>query len=191
MAFIAIFAALLVVCSWLAIPMGMFGIASLTLQTFAVILAGLLLNPLEALLSSVVYILLGLTGLPVCANFTSLYSKFGTPFGGYILGFVIAPVLISLVRMLIYKLLEKNKPSLAKNKALKITIYIVLAIVLGIVAVDTPALVQYMWVTGADFTSSILTIAVAFLPTDILKCVLSALVAVALELPFRKMRGIK
>lgn len=181
MAFIAVFAALMCVCAWIAVPaVG----TSFTLQTFAIILAGLVLSPFDALLSGIVYILLGVVGLPVFSSFGTLYSRIGTPYGGYIIGFVFAPFVISLVKNLLCSALEKSGKD---NKAIKTAVYVAVAIVLGILVIDIPGVVQHKLMTGAPWFDSIALAALAFLPTDLLKCVLAAVVALAIEKPLGKL----
>jgi biotin transport system substrate-specific component len=180
MSLIAIFAALMCVCAWIAVPspfsMGTF----FTLQTFAIILAGLVLSPLEAFLSSVIYILLGVAGLPVFSSFGTLYSRLFSPYGGYIIGFLFAPLLISLAKNALMRLND--------SRAYKYIIYIATAIVLGILVIDIPGVIQYMIISGSDFVTSSVLAALAFMPTDILKCVLAAIAAIALEKPLEKMK---
>ena len=101
MVYIALFAVLIAVCSWISIPT----IVPFTLQTFAVFCALGLLGGRRGTISVLVYILLGAVGLPVFAGFTSgIGILFGTT-GGYIIGFVF----LALVYWLITKLLG-NKP---------------------------------------------------------------------------------
>ncbi len=84
MAYIAVFAALMAVCSWIAIPAAV----PFTLQTFGVFMAVGILGGKRGSLSVLVYILLGAIGLPVFANFTGgLGILIGTT-GGYIVGFL-------------------------------------------------------------------------------------------------------
>lgn len=188
MAFIAIFAALNCVCAWLAVPNPFSG-TSFSLQTFAIILTGLVLSPIESLLTSLVYVLLGAVGLPVFSSFGTLYSRLFTPYGGYIIGFLIAPLLISLTKNVLINIVERNHLSTAATKTLKAVICTGTAIVIGILIIDIPAVIQHKLMSGTPWSVSITMAALAFLPTDIVKCILAAIVSLALEKPLKLIRG--
>ncbi len=82
-----LFAALILVCTHLAIPMPS-GVP-LTLQTFAVALGGFLLGPVYGTLAVGVYLLLGAAGLPVFSGFTGGIGRFVGPTGGFLWGFLL------------------------------------------------------------------------------------------------------
>ncbi|MBR6338107.1 MAG: biotin transporter BioY [Ruminococcus sp.] len=187
-AFVAMFAALICICSWIAVPNPLSAGVSFTLQTFGVILAGLLLRPLEAFLTSLVYMLLGLVGLPVMSGFGTLYTRFPTAGGGYIIGFYITPVIIALVRMPLFALADRHYSGDARKRA-HFVIYLMLSVVIGIAAVDIPGIIQGMHYTKMGLNEAIVPFALAFMPTDIVKCILTALTASALERPLRSMHN--
>ena len=81
LALVGLFAALMAVCAWISIPVGP---VPVTLQTFAVFLAAALLGSKRGTLAMLVYILLGVVGLPVFARFSTLNP---VTFG-YVLGFL-------------------------------------------------------------------------------------------------------
>ena len=84
--FIGIFAALIAICSWISVPF--------TLQTMGVFTAVGLLGGKRGSLAVLVYILLGLVGLPVFAGFSGgVGVLFGTT-GGYIIGFLASALLM-------------------------------------------------------------------------------------------------
>ena len=66
MVYIAVFAVLMAICSWISIP----ATVPFTLQTFAVFLAVCVLGGKRGTIAVVVYILLGAIGIPVFAGFT-------------------------------------------------------------------------------------------------------------------------
>lgn len=187
-AFVAMFAALICVCSWIAVPNPFSAGVNFTLQTFAVILAGLVLSPIEALLTGVVYLLLGLVGLPVMSGFGTLYARFPTAAGGYIIGFYITPVIIALIKTVLLKIADSRELEPAAKNTAHFVIYLVLAIVVGILAVDIPGMIQGMYITKMNFKAALVPFALSFLPTDIIKCVAAALVASALEKPLKMIR---
>ena len=84
LAYIAIGAALITICSWISIPMTV----PFTLQTFAVFAVLLMLGGERGTLSTVVYVLLGAVGAPVFAGFTGGIGVLLGMTGGYIIGFI-------------------------------------------------------------------------------------------------------
>lgn len=70
-AFVAVFAALAAVMSFIAIPVGP---VPITLQTLGVTLAGVLLGPVRGFLAIALWIVVGLLGLPVFRAFPRIRS---------------------------------------------------------------------------------------------------------------------
>ena len=102
MCFCAIFAALLAVCSWIAIPITV----PVTLQTFAVFAAIELLGTKCSTAAICVWLLLGAAGVPVFAGFKSGLGTLSGVTGGYIIGFLLCPVTAALVKKLAGKYSE-------------------------------------------------------------------------------------
>jgi len=92
----SLFAALTAVCAWLSIPLP--GV-SFTMQTFAVLLTLGILGGRWGTVSILLYLLLGLVGLPVFALFRGGAATLLEPAGGFLWGF--------LVSGLVYWALEK------------------------------------------------------------------------------------
>ncbi len=82
--YVAIFAALIAVCSWIAIP----STVPFTLQTFAVFLTLTLLGGKRGTMAVAVYLLLGAVGVPVFANFSGGIGALVGSTGGYLIGFL-------------------------------------------------------------------------------------------------------
>lgn len=86
-------AALIIICSWISVPLTI----PVTLQTFAVFTAAGLLGPKKATSSVLVYILLGAVGLPVFHGFTGGFGILLGTTGGYIIGFLFASAAVGLL----------------------------------------------------------------------------------------------
>lgn len=82
--YMAVCAALMAICSWIAIPTTV----PFTLQTFAVFLTVILLGGRRGTIAVLVYILLGAVGIPVFAQFTGGIGILLGSTGGYIVGFL-------------------------------------------------------------------------------------------------------
>ncbi len=86
LAYIAIAAALISICSWITIPLPS-GIP-VTLQTFGVCTAAGILGFKRGTAATAVYIVLGLIGMPVYSAFRSGPATLFGNTGGYIIGFI-------------------------------------------------------------------------------------------------------
>ena len=95
-ALIATFAALIVVCALLpAISVG--GLVPITLQTFAVLLAGAVLGAQRAFLAVLLYLALGAIGLPVFSGGAAGIAPFMGPTAGYLVAFPLAAALCGFI----------------------------------------------------------------------------------------------
>ena len=90
MVYIAIFAVLMAIWSWISIPTGV----PFTLQTFGVFLAVGVLGGRRGTLAVLVYILLGAIGVPVFAGFTGGIGVLLNNTGGYIIGFLFSALVM-------------------------------------------------------------------------------------------------
>ena len=82
--YIALFAVLIAICSWISIPTSV----PFTMQTFGVFMAVGVLGGRRGTLSVLVFILLGAAGIPVFAGFTGGPGILFGMTGGYIIGFL-------------------------------------------------------------------------------------------------------
>ncbi|MEE3460676.1 MAG: biotin transporter BioY [Lachnospiraceae bacterium] len=82
----AICAALICVLAPVSIPMP--GGVPISLATFAVMLAGLLLGAGYGTVSALIYLVLGAVGVPVFAGWTAGIGKLAGPTGGYLVGYL-------------------------------------------------------------------------------------------------------
>lgn len=87
---IALGTVLIIICAWISIPLTV----PFTLQTFAIFAVSGLLGGKKGTLAVLVYILLGAVGLPVFAGFKSGIGVLASSTGGYILGFLLSPMVM-------------------------------------------------------------------------------------------------
>ncbi len=120
-AFISLFTVLIAVGAQISIPLGT---VPITLQMLFIFLAGLLLEPFDALLSLVLYLLIGAIGLPVFANFSGGLSHLFGPTAGYLYAFPISAFVIAFLR-------KKINPYVAGTVGLAI-VYLLGWFVLGL-----------------------------------------------------------
>jgi biotin transport system substrate-specific component len=105
MTFAALMTALIAVLSQIAIPLPS-GVP-ITLQTLAVALCGYLLG-LNGTISVLIYILLGIIGAPVFTYMRGgIHHIFGSPTGGFIIGFLFLALLCGISELLFIKTRKK------------------------------------------------------------------------------------
>lgn len=87
---IALFGILIGICSWITIP----GPLPFTLQTFGVFLTVSVLGGKRGTAAVLLYIFMGLIGLPVFSGFQGGIGVILGPTGGYIVGFIISALVM-------------------------------------------------------------------------------------------------
>lgn len=162
MALIAMFAVIIAACSWISIPMTV----PFTLQTFGVFCALGMLGGKRGTVSVLVYILLGVVGVPVFSGFKGGVGTLLGTTGGYIIGFLLSA--------LVYWLIT----SLAGKK----TIIMILAMLAGLLCCYAFGTVWFMLVyaqkSGAIGIMTALGWCVfPFIIPDILKILLAVLIS--------------
>ena len=103
MVLIALFSAIIVICSLITIP----SIIPFTLQTFAVFLCLNILGAKKGLISILIYILLGVAGLPVFSGFNGGLGALLNVTGGYIIGFIFSALAFWLITAMLNKKTSK------------------------------------------------------------------------------------
>ena len=88
--YIAVFAVIMAICSWISIPAAV----PFTLQTFGVFIAVGILGGKRGTLSVLVFILLGAIGVPVFAGFSGGIGVLAGTTGGYIIGFLFSALVM-------------------------------------------------------------------------------------------------
>ena len=153
MVYIAVFAVLIAICSWISIPTTV----PFTLQTFAVFLTVGVLGGKRGSMAVLIYILLGAIGIPVFAGFSGgLVTLLGNT-GGYIIGFLFS----ALVMWLMEKLLGKKTWVLA------------VSMVLGLVVCYAVGTVWFMVVYTQKIATVLSLCVIPFIIPDLIKIALA------------------
>ena len=148
--FVAMFAALIAVCSIVSIPIGE---VPVTLQTFAVCLSGAMLGWRRGMLSVLIYTLLGAVGLPVFAGMKGGVGVLAGSTGGYIAGFLLTALIIGAAA-------EKWE-----RKALPLTV----SMIFGVLLCYAIGTVWFLFVTKTRVGDALLLCVVPFLIPDAVK----------------------
>ncbi len=90
--FVALFTAVLCVVAPLCLPIG---IVPVSLATFVVYISGAVLGGKKAAFAVLMYILLGVAGLPVFSGFSGGLQRIASPLGGFILSYVPCAVVVA------------------------------------------------------------------------------------------------
>lgn len=167
LALITTFAALVSVCAVLpAVPTG--GAVPITLQTFGVMLTGLLLGPRRAGAALTLYVLVGLAGAPVLSGATGGVGVLAGPSAGYLLAFPLAAVVVGLV----------SGPALRVRGRWRVPALWAAACAGSMLVVHPMGIAVLGWRLGLS-TGEAVTAGAVFLPGDLLKNALAAVVAAA------------
>ncbi|WP_204163331.1 biotin transporter BioY [Nocardioides gilvus] len=174
LALVAVFAAVIAVCSILpGIPMGS-GVP-ITLQTFGVMLAGAVLGPVRGFLAVALYMAVGFAGLPVFAQGGATLGVLAKPSAGYLIAFPIAAFLCGLLVMWV-RSRGFRWPVLAITLAGLAASFLVVH-PLGIVG-------MYYRVEAFETWREAIVADMAYWPGDVAKNIAMALVAVAVHRAF-------
>lgn len=168
---IALLTALMCASAFISIPLP-FTDVPLTAQTLMVNLIGMILGPVEALLTMVVYVLLGLCGLPVFSGGVGGPAKLFGPTGGYIFSWIIAVVVISLL----------------KGKKYNFIRYTIVSVAVGFVIIYGLGTLYFMFNMHMGLQPALTMCVYPYIPLDIAKCVIAALLAKPIQDLLKKVR---
>ena len=163
MILISLFAALTAVGAFISIPIYP---VPLTLQTLFTLLAAMTLGSVMGASSQIIYVLLGVIGLPVFAGFKAGIGILFGPTGGFLFGFIISAYVIG-------KIIEVKKE---KN-----IFYYFLAGIIGTIILYIIGITQLSLITGIGIKKAIAVGMLPFLPGDILKIIAASFIASKLK----------
>ena len=159
----ALFTALTAVGAFIAIPVGP---VPITLQTFFVILSGLILGAKLGALSQITYVILGLIGLPVFSGGNGGLGALLRPSFGFLISYIVVAYIIG-------KLTQKNK-SLSR---------IIYSVILGSIIIYIIGVPYFYFIftsylgNSINFYGALKYACIPFIPGDIIKAVIAITLA--------------
>ena len=159
---IAIMAALTAVMAQISIPMPM-GVP-MTMQTFAITLAAVILGSKKGALSILVYVLMGAVGIPVFAGFSGGIQNLIGPTGGFIISFPIMAFIIGI------GVEHKDKKGM-----------FTLMLILGTVSNYVVGVIMFCIIAKAPVWTGISACVLPFIPTAIIKAVLASVLGLQIH----------
>lgn len=160
MALASLFAALIAVGAYIKIPIP-FSPVPITLQVFFIFLAGAMLGARWGTLSVIVYLLLGIIGLPVFSGGTSGLGILLGPTGGYLIGFALAAFLIGILSE------KKGTSSILLNAAFMLA---------GLCAIYVVGTSYLAYAANISIENAIKLGILPFLPADLLKVAIASVI---------------
>ena len=165
-----LFAAVIAVMAQISIPMPL-GVP-MTMQTFAITLAAVVLGSKLSAIATLVYLALGAVGVPVLANFSGGFDKFVGPTGGFLLSFPLMAFIIGWGA-------EHRKDFKGAY---------VIALVVGTVVNYVVGVALFCAVAKASVATGITACVLPFIPTAIIKAVLACAIGLNLR---KRIPGLK
>jgi len=157
----ALFAALTAVCAQISLPIPP---VPASLSLFAVFLGGAVLGPAYAALSIGGYVAMGAIGLPVFAGFRGGPNVLFGPTGGYLLGYILCAAAVGALS----RRVQRTVPAR----------FAVMALCLPLCYI--PGVLHMMLITRADALTAAISGVLAFLPGDLAKALLAAMLSLRL-----------
>ena len=146
---IGLFTAIIAVCAQISIPMP-YGVP-MTLQTFAIPLAGAVLGIKNGTIAALVYVLLGAVGVPVFANFTGGIGMIFGRTGGFILAFPLMALCAGIGGK------KENH------------LWLAMWLIVGAIVLYISGMLMFSLVTSNGLVASFTFVVAPFLPTEAIK----------------------
>ena len=160
---ISLWTSVIAVMAQIAIPMPM-GVP-MTMQTFAITLAAIILGAKKGAIATGIYVLLGAIGMPVFANFTGGLHIVAGATGGFIISF---PIMAFIIGWGVdYK--EKMRGIL------------IVTIIVGTIVNYVIGVLIFCLVTGSSIVAGITACIIPFIPTAIIKAVAGGIVGIKMR----------
>jgi len=164
-----IMAALICIIAPLSIPLS--GGVPISLGTFIIMLSAVVLGPWMGTEATVVYILVGMVGLPVFSGYQAGLSVLAGPTGGFIVGYI--P--LAQFTGVFYRFLSKPRKAFLKY------LFLTLGMVLGTACCYALGTIWFVFAMKSTLTAALTACVYPFLPLDALKIVIVDILGPQLE----------
>ncbi len=173
---VAVFAALIAALSIVpGIPVGPLGVP-ITLQTLGVLLAGIVLGPARGTAAVLLYLVIGLIGLPVFSGFSGGFGVLAGPTAGYLLAFPLAACVAGFLAVGV----------LRRATRFRVPLLFLACLAASLLTIHPLGIAGLMLNAGLPLREAIL-VDVVYLPGDVVKDVLAAVLAVSVHRAFPRL----
>lgn len=155
--YIALFAVVIAVCSWIAIPISEI---SITLQTLGVCMTAGFLGWKRGVICVISYILLGICGVPVFSGFKNFYALIASASAGYVIGFIFTAFIVGITSDKMHLVGERVKDKVALH--IVQLIILALAMVVGVAVCYLFGTLWFMMIYKGSVTTTNLQIALTY-----------------------------
>jgi biotin transport system substrate-specific component len=160
---VALFSALTAIGAYIFIPLP-FSEVPITLQTMFTYLAGAILGGYLGALSQLIYILIGVAGIPIFARGGSSISVLFGPSGGYLIGFIIAAFVIGELR-----------------KIKRGVVWLCICMVVGTIIIYILGIIQLMNWAKFDLNQALVLGVLPFIFGDVIKILIATYITYRVE----------
>lgn len=153
----ALFAALLCIAAYISVPLPLPGAPHITMINFVLFIIALLFAPADSFLIVMVWLLLGVVGIPVFIGGKGGFGYLVQPWGAYTWAFPVVALVLPIIRGKQYR-----------------RIWYTVCAIIGVFIIDLIGMFYLMYMSSYDLKTGILTGLIPFLPLDLLKAVVAA-----------------
>lgn len=174
MVLMALFAAVTCVLAPLAVPIGP---VPVSLTNLVIYISLYVLGWKRGTIAYVLYLLIGLAGLPVFSGFEGGIGKFAGPTGGYLVGFILTSVICGIF-------IERwDRPGIL------MIVMNILGMILGTIAAYTFETVWFCYSTGTGVVPALSLCVFPFIIGDLVKMVIAVMVGPVLRKQLGRIGG--
>ena len=170
----ALCTAVICVLAPVSIPVG---VIPVSLATFAILFSALLLGPKWGTVSTAVYLMIGMIGIPVFAGYTAGVAKLAGPTGGYLIGYIPMAAISGKV----YFTYGKTRKSVRKK-----ILALLAAASIGTIVLYMLGTIWFCFESGSSFSAALGVCVIPFLPGDAIKTAAAAVIIPSIETALSK-----